>query len=90
MVLSCYICKKHIIMQVVTAREFRANQSKILNAAKEGQSVMLTSRVGMFKIVPVTEEDRLMERINRGLDQVRLIREGKMKGYSIDELLDEI
>lgn len=77
-------------MQVVTAREFRANQSKILNAAKEGQSVMLTSRVGMFKIVPVTEEDRLMERINRGLDQVRLIREGKMKGYSIDELLDEI
>ena len=51
---------------------------------------MLTSRVGMFKIVPVTEEDRLMERINRGLDQVRLIREGKMKGYSIDELLDEI
>ena len=77
-------------MQVVTEREFRANQSKILNAAKEGQSVMLTSRVGMFKIVPVTEEDRLMERINRGLDQVRLIREGKMKGYSIDELLDEI
>jgi len=77
-------------MQVVTAREFRANQSKILNAAKEGQSVMLTSRVGMFKIVPVTEEDRLMERINRGLDQVRLIREGKMKGYSIDELLDEV
>ncbi len=25
-------------MQVVTAREFRANQSKILNAAKEGLS----------------------------------------------------
>lgn len=35
-------------MQVVTAREFRANQGKFLNAAKSGQSVLLTSRYGNF------------------------------------------
>jgi len=49
-------------MQVVTAREFRANQTKILSAAREGQSVMLTSRVGNFKIVPITSDDEIVRR----------------------------
>lgn len=77
-------------MQVVTAREFRANQTRVLKAARDGQSVMLTSRVGNFKITPISEEDTLTERICRGLDQVKLIREGKMKGYTIDEVLDAL
>ncbi len=77
-------------MRVVSAREFRANQTKVLSAARNGQTVMLTSRVGNFKIVPISEEDSLVERINRGLDQVRQIREGKMKGYTIDEALNEL
>ena len=76
-------------MQVVTAREFRKNQGRFLTAAREGQSVMLTSRYGNFKITPITEEDTLTERICRGLKQVKLIQEGKAKGYTIDELLDE-
>ncbi len=77
-------------MQVVTAREFRKNQGRFLIAAREGQSVMLTSRYGNFKITPITEEDTLTERICRGLKQVKLIQEGKAKGYTIDELLDEL
>lgn len=77
-------------MQVVSAREFRANQTKILSAARDGQSVMLTSRVGNFKIVPITDEDTLTSRICRGLDQVKMIREGKAKGYTVDELLNEL
>lgn len=77
-------------MQVITAREFRANQTKILSAARDGQSVLLTSRVGNFKIVPISEEDSLTDRICRGLDQVKLIREGKAKGYTVDELLNEL
>lgn len=48
-------------MQVVSAREFRANQSKILTAARDGQSVMLTSRVGNFKIVLIDYDDVLVE-----------------------------
>ena len=60
-------------MQVVSAREFRANQGKFLTAAKSGQSVLLTSRYGTFKITPVTEEDSLTENICRGLEEVSRI-----------------
>lgn len=83
-----YICKKN--MQVVSAREFRANQGKYLNAAKNGQSVLLTSRYGSFKITPVTEEDTLTERICKGLRQVKLIEEGKLPRLTIEDLLDEL
>lgn len=59
-------------MQIVSAREFRANQTKILSAAKNGQSVMLTSRVGNFKIVPITNDDEIVERdIKASLKEVR-------------------
>ncbi len=59
-------------MQVVTAREFRANQTKILSAARGGQSVMLTSRVGNFKIVPITSDDEIVRRdIMASLEEVR-------------------
>lgn len=84
-----YICRKKI-MQVVSAREFRANQGKYLNAAKNGQSVLLTSRYGSFKITPVTEEDTLTERICKGLRQVKLIEEGKLPRLTIEDLLDEL
>ena len=77
-------------MQVVSAREFRANQGKFLNAAKRGQSVLLTSRYGNFKITPISEEDTLTERICRGLEQVKAIMDGKVKGHSVEDLLNEL
>lgn len=77
-------------MVVVSAREFRANQTAVLAKALEGESVLLTSRIGSFKIVPVTKEDSLTERVCRGLDQVKLIREGKVKAKSAREFLDEL
>lgn len=77
-------------MQVVSAREFRANQGKFLSAAKRGQSVLLTSRYGNFKITPVTEEDTLTQRICRGLEEVKAIMDGKVKGHSVEDLLNEL
>jgi len=77
-------------MEIVSARNFRVNQTALLNKALNGETVLLTSRVGTFRIVPVTEEDTLTTRICRGLSDVKLIREGKLKGYSVDELLDEL
>ena len=77
-------------MQVVSAREFRANQGKFLTAAKSGQSVLLTSRYGTFKITPVTEEDSLTENICRGLEEVSRIQAGELKAYPIDEALNEL
>lgn len=67
------------IMQVVTAREFRANQSRILTAARDGQSVMLTSRVGNFKIVPIDNEDVIIERhLRTALEEVKAHKEGRI------------
>ena len=76
MVTICYICKlnnrsKH--MEIISARDFRANQTNILTKALNGESILLSSRVGMFKITPVTEEDTLTTRICRGLKQVKRI-----------------
>lgn len=66
-------------MQVVTAREFRANQSRILTAARDGQSVMLTSRVGNFKIVPIGSEDEIIERhLGIALEEVKAHKEGRI------------
>lgn len=77
-------------MQVVSAREFRSNQGKFLSAAMNGQPVMLKSRYGNFKITPVNEDDDLTARICRGLREVKRIQEGKSKGFTIEELLDEL
>ena len=67
-------------MQIVTAREFRANQTKILSAARSGQSVMLTSRVGNFKIVPITSDDEIVRRdIKISLNEVRDHMEGRVE-----------
>lgn len=77
-------------MEIITAREFRANQSKILKKAKEGESVLISSRVGMFKITPVTEEDTLTEKIVRGLHYIKLIEEGKMKAKTARDFLNEL
>lgn len=85
-----YICKKSKIMQVVSAREFRSNQGKYLTAAMRGQSVMLTSRYGNFKITPITEDDNLTSRIVDGLKEVKLMEEGKLPRRTIQDLLDEL
>ncbi|MBD5421061.1 MAG: prevent-host-death protein [Bacteroides sp.] len=77
-------------MQIVSTREFRANQGKFLNAAKRGESVLLKSRYGSFKITPITEEDSLTERICRGLEEVKLMESGKIPSKSAWELLDEL
>jgi antitoxin (DNA-binding transcriptional repressor) of toxin-antitoxin stability system len=77
-------------MQVISAREFRTNQSAVLRRALKGESILLTSRLGSFKITPVTEEDSLTSRIFEGLREVKLIESGKLKGYTVEELLDEL
>ena len=66
-------------MQVVSARDFRANQTKILTAARKGQTVMLTSRVGNFKIVPITDDDTIIERdLRASMEEVKAHIEGKV------------
>lgn len=77
-------------MEVVSARNFRANQTNILTKALKGESILLSSRIGMFKITPVTEEDTLTTRICNGLKQVKMIQEGKLPRRTIQDMLDEL
>ena len=76
-------------MQIISAGEFHANQDKLLSAAMSGQSVLLTSRYGNFKIVPVVE-DSLTTRICRGLEQVKMIQEGTLPRRTIQDMLNDI
>lgn len=67
-------------MEVVSAREFRSNQGKFLLAAREGQSVLLTSRYGYFKISPVTNEDMIIEKeLRSSVAEVKEHLKGKVK-----------
>ena len=78
-------------MTVVSIREFRANQSKYLGLAASGESVILTSRAGSFKIVPVTEDDSLVSKKEffARIDEARKsIAEGKGTTVSSKEELD--
>ena len=81
------------IMTVVSIREFRANQSKYLGLAAGGESVILTSRAGSFKIVPVTEDDSLVSKKEffARVDEARKsIAEGKGTTVSSKEELDSL
>lgn len=77
-------------MQIVSAKEFRSNQGKFLIAAKNGHSVLLTSRYGKFKITPITEEDSLTSRIGEGLREIKLIESDKLPAKSAKAFLDEL
>lgn len=77
-------------MEIISARDFRSNQTNILTKVLNGESVILSSRVGMFKILPVTEEDTLTTRICKGLEEVKMIEDGKLPRLTIQEMLDEL
>lgn len=92
-----YLCIKNKIMEVITAREFRANQSKYFGKASKGEDIILKSRgLGSFRLVPVTSDDSvinkpdLTERLSMALREVQLMREGKIKELSMQDLLDEL
>lgn len=82
--------KRIIHMKIVSARDFRSNQSAILSHALKGEDVLLMSRIGVFKITPVTESDTLTKRICSSLREVRMIEDGQMDGISAEELLNEL
>lgn len=85
-----YICTKIQDMEIISARDFRSNQTKILTKALRGESILLSSRIGMFKIMPVTKEDTLTTRICEGLKEVQLIESGKLPAKSARAFLDEL
>ena len=60
-------------MQVIPLSKFRTNQTATLLRAIQGESVFLTSRIGDFKLVPVSVEEKIATRIREGLNEVKRI-----------------
>ena len=88
-----YICRKERIMTIISIRDFRANQGKYLGLAASGESVILTSRAGSFKIVPITEDDGLVSKkdfLARVDDARKSIADGKGISVSGKEELDSL
>ena len=92
-VASIIFAKKRKNMTVVSIRDFRANQGKYLGLAASGESVILTSRAGSFKIVPITEDDGLVSKKDflARVDEARKsIADGKGISVSGKEELDSL
>lgn len=83
-------------MQIVTGQEFRANQSKYFGAARSGEDVIIKSRAGSFRIVPIKDseiiekKDELAESLYRTLLEVKEAHEGKGKLLSWEEFKHEM
>lgn len=83
-------------MLVVSTRDFRTNQTKYLKKANAGEHVILKSRTGSFKIVPISSDDivsnkrDLAAELRGALQGVKDHMEGKKQLQSLDSLLDEL
>lgn len=48
-------------MTIVSARDFRANQGKYFSMVNSGEHVILKSREGNFRLVPVSSSDSISD-----------------------------
>ena len=77
-------------MQVMSLSKFRTNQTAVLQLALKGESVLLTSRLGTFKLTPVTAEEKIISRISEGMEEVKLIERGVLPGKDVNAFIDEL
>ena len=77
-------------MHVVSLSKFRTNQTAALLRALEGEQVLLTSRLGAFKLTPVSAEEKIVSSIAEGLKEVELIEAGKLPAKNAKSFLDEL
>lgn len=79
-----------------TSREFRSQQAHVFDLADQGEKIVIRrSKKQAYTLVPVEDEDitftkSLEERIGMALQEVKQMREGKIKELSVKELLDEL
>ena len=81
-------------MQIVTTREFRANQKKYFELA-ETETVFVTSKNKRPIVINVAEDDYIPKRdlvgeLRGDLQQMKEHMDGKIKLKSLDELIDEL
>ena len=83
-------------MIVVTGRDFRANTSKYVDVAYSGEDVVVKSRAGSFRVVPITENDIVINKrdlaaeLRGALMEAKESLEGKRKLNTLDNLINEL
>ena len=84
------------IMVVVTGRDFRANTAKYVDVAYRGEDVVVKSRVGSFRIVPISEDDIVINKrdlsaeLRGALLEAKESIEGKRKLNTLGNLINEL
>ena len=84
-------------MTIVSARDFRANQSKYFSMVNSGEHVILKSREGNFRLVPVTSSDpisddsqKIAAELRGALRELKEVIARKKKLSTLDSLIDEL
>ena len=83
-------------MVVVTGRDFRANTAKYVGVALSGEDVVVKSRAGSFRVVPISEDDIIVNKrdlsaeLREALIEAKESIEGKRKLNTLDNLIDEL
>lgn len=77
-------------MHVISLSKFRTNQTAALLLALQGESVLLTSRLGAFKLTPVTAEEKIISRISEGMEEVKLIEKGVLPDKDVNTFINEL
>ena len=84
-------------MLVVSTRDFRTNQTKYLKKANAGEHVILKSREGSFRLVPVTPSDsvsgstkNIAEDLRGALRELKEVIAGKKQLNTLDKLINEL
>ena len=84
-------------MTIVSARDFRANQGKYFSMVNSGEHVILKSREGNFRLVPVTSSDSISDESQKiaaelrgALRELKEVIAGKKQLKTLDSLIDEL
>lgn len=83
-------------MVVVTGRDYRANLAKYYGLAQKGEDVVVKARYGSWKVVPITEDDvvvnkrDLPQELRNALMEVKESMEGKKNLMTWEKLVNEL
>jgi antitoxin (DNA-binding transcriptional repressor) of toxin-antitoxin stability system len=83
-------------MIILTGKEFRSNQAKYFSVAKTGEDVIIKSRAGSFRIVPVSEQDavvpeqRIISALTASLKEVKEAIQEKRHLTNVKDLINEL
>ena len=83
-------------MVIVTGRDYRANLAKYYGLAQKGEDVIVKARYGSWKVVPITEDDVVVNKrdlpkeLCNALMEVKESMEGKTQLMTWEELVNEL